>query len=407
MPKNLPALNNAAGQPSGVRGRPGISPFRYASRAFSLPLLPLVLFLAGTGFAYAQERILWYRSNSTGLALEMIPSRLLAMRNEYCLSVESIALRDLPAILLPYYENTFRIELRTIYKNGNEYRRQYQFRDAGNITRLTSSGGTGFFSQGNDVINISGDESSRGFIEIFNNSGYVTRELNFEEDESRWEYIFSYSDNTLLKAETWYKKPPEKAPVEEPAAGLPAEPVYTDYFRYTRSGSLRAIDRYLHEGAAINRLSFPRLGPGVSYTHQLNIPATTYVPEFLQNVNSYSGIKMSYTLDSRGRVLSEVWTGENDVPVGQFINTWSGDRLMSVHWKSDSEDKLVEYEYDSEGNSIAERNFSHGILERSLTRRNGRDVEEIFINGVLVLRAIWEDGVKISEERVPAGRGRN
>jgi len=75
-------------------------------------------------------------------------------------------------------------------------------------------------------------------------------------------------------------------------------------------------------------------------------------------------------------------------------------------WKSPGEERLVEYDYSSDGSRIAERNYRQGELERSVTARDGIDTEEIFLNGRLVLRAFWENGLKISEERI-MGAGRN
>jgi hypothetical protein len=79
---------------------------------------------------------------------------------------------------------------------------------------------------------------------------------------------------------------------------------------------------------------------------------------------------------------------------------------MSALWRSIDDERLIEFEYDNDGNRIVERNFRNGILERSVTAQNGMDIEEIFMNGRLVLRAFWEDGVKISEERITPPRGR-
>jgi len=73
---------------------------------------------------------------------------------------------------------------------------------------------------------------------------------------------------------------------------------------------------------------------------------------------------------------------------------------MSVLWQSHSDERLVEYEYDNEGSRISERNYRNGLLERTVTFSGSREVEEIYMSGRLILRAIWEDGVRISEERI-------
>jgi hypothetical protein len=60
---------------------------------------------------------------------------------------------------------------------------------------------------------------------------------------------------------------------------------------------------------------------------------------------------------------------------------------------------LAEFAYDSSGDRILERNFRNGILER-LVRTEGKvDIEELYLNNVVVLITVWEDGVRISETR--------
>jgi hypothetical protein len=71
-----------------------------------------------------------------------------------------------------------------------------------------------------------------------------------------------------------------------------------------------------------------------------------------------------------------------------------------VHWKSGDDERLTEYEYDSAGDRMLERNFNRGILERTVRSTGNRDIEELYMNGRIVLRAVWEDGRKISEERI-------
>ena len=85
--------------------------------------------------------------------------------------------------------------------------------------------------------------------------------------------------------------------------------------------------------------------------------------------------------------------------IGELTNTWSGDRLLSVLWKTEDEDTLIEYEYDDKGDRVVERNFSHGVLERVIGNQDGTEIEEIYIDGILMLRAYWENGKKIREER--------
>jgi len=161
----------------------------------------------------APEPIRWYRANASGLAIELIPSRLAAMRYEYSLSVEEISQRRLPGIIpgniIPYYEEGYRVE------NGVEIRRQWIFRDGRGLARMSASGSPDFFSPA--VRRVNEDEEPdevKGFIEIRNSAGLATRELQFDEDLSEWEFRYIYNGRILIRAETWLKGPP-LPPVKE------------------------------------------------------------------------------------------------------------------------------------------------------------------------------------------------
>ncbi|MDR1278690.1 MAG: hypothetical protein LBK02_08060, partial [Treponema sp.] len=67
----------------------------------------------------------WFRSNAAGMALEELPSRIAALRNEYALGLDYIPPGELPAILSPYYEAPWQVEIRVLYTNGGESRRQW------------------------------------------------------------------------------------------------------------------------------------------------------------------------------------------------------------------------------------------------------------------------------------------
>ena len=409
---------------------------RFLFFLFSTVLLFSGSFLAAQSSYSAADNVRWYRSNSSGIAIELIPSRLAALRNEYCLSVEKADPGLIPDILISHYNNTFSAELRILYENRKEIRSQWIFRDNKRTVRLVSSGSPGFFVKENP-----GDQaaSTEGFVEIRNDAGFITRELRYDEDKSEWEFIYSYKDDKLLSAETRFKEPPapvlpaedekesgtpeeffiddESAEINEPAEQEVSEeqeepkiPVFvlicTDYYRYSRPGSLRAIERVLSKDADSSvRIPFPRLGPDSSRAEEIVIPRMAYVPDFLSGVYTGTGERINYTIDSRGRILTEVWQDEGGKVIGEIINTWEGDRLGSILWKAGDKILLVEYEYDSGGNRIAERNFRQGLLERSVTSRGGLDIEEIYMNGRLMLRAVWEKGLKKSEERITGSGG--
>jgi hypothetical protein len=119
----------------------------------------------------------------------------------------------------------------------------------------------------------------------------------------------------------------------------------------------------------------------------------------LENIHLEEGYRVVYNIDERGRIIDETYYDKEDVLLGTLNNAWSGDRLDSVSWKGD-EERLTEYEYDADGDRTAERNYRGGVLERTVKREGKNDREELYMDGKVILRAIWEDGRKISEERV-------
>jgi YD repeat-containing protein len=109
---------------------------------------------------------------------------------------------------------------------------------------------------------------------------------------------------------------------------------------------------------------------------------------------------MVYDTDSKGRVLGETLYNSRNEVVWTLKNTWVGDRITAI-LKTEGEDKrLIEFDYDASGNRIAERDIRNGVLERQILVNGKKETEELYMNGVMVLRAFLEDGRKISEERV-------
>jgi hypothetical protein len=82
-------------------------------------------------------------------------------------------------------------------------------------------------------------------------------------------------------------------------------------------------------------------------------------------------------------------------------NTWVGDRLETIVWRSGEDERRTEYEYNLRGDRIFERNFNRGVLERTVRYEGGgREIEELFMNDRPILRTVWENGRRISEERL-------
>jgi hypothetical protein len=288
------------------------------------------------------------------------------------------------------------------------------------------------------------EDNGSGFIEVYNADKLIVESRQITAEGSASVSYYYYNRGFLIRAETRLFTPrtgkgdaaaapsgagaspalggAEAVPVPrtlvpgaEPVATADGteEPLWTDVYRYTRAGALRSVERrYLRspeEGRETEVLRFPQLVIGVAPENEFIQPALALSSEFFSDVIVNSGDRIIYNTDARGRVLSETRRDENDKIIGEIINTWSGDRLVSVVWKSEDEERTIEYEYDAEGDRVFERNLRDGVLERTVRRDGDQEIEELYLNGEAVLRALWVEGRKVSEEpirRSPGTRGR-
>ncbi|MDR2447699.1 MAG: hypothetical protein LBD58_10530 [Treponema sp.] len=374
----------------------------------------------------AQETV-WYISNAAGLALYPAASRIVALRNEYCLGMSIIPWSSLPAELTVYYKSSYTVDSRTLYEKGKPKRSQWVFRDDRGLSRLTA------------VADVQDGKSALVCIERYDESGFLIEERQFFEEE-RTATLYSYEESVLVRSETRVEtlftiqpdaaidgasqrndarmESGEAAGTEEaPAADVePVEPrkewretsFWTDRYYYSRSQSLRKVQRIIHAGAPqALTLSFPQLKPHPEFDRNFVRPNAAYNSSFLNETLSVS--EVAYTIDDRGRALVESRYDETGALISEVKNNWARDRLASVEWRSfDSEGavlerRLTEYAYDSKDNRIMERNYVNGVLERVVRTEGGQEIEELYMNGNVALRVIWENGWKIKEERV---RGR-
>ncbi|MDR0602048.1 MAG: hypothetical protein LBG42_06660 [Treponema sp.] len=379
----------------GGRRRPFTAKKSAGAAGFRFHGLFCLLFLLIAAYARPEDAR-WYRSNAAGMRLEEIPSRFAALRNEYALSRASGSPGELPAeVISCLAELPVRtgqafspvIEIQTLYQKGIEIRRQWTVQSGG-VTRIAAAFALGGEQAEAETAASGGDASGtpEGFVEMFDGRGLVFREYQFTPGKETV-VVYSYNGDTPVRAETSEKE------------GGTLKPLYTDTYRYRRSGSLRQAERVYHASGERTRLSFRGGFPGADddfigpQGSGYDMPDAVYLKE---------DYRVVYSTDERGRVLSESFYDEKDELFGVLSNTWSGDRLTSVSWKTAAgdEERLSEFEYDAEGDRIAERNYRRGVLERAVTRSGERDIEELYMNGNVILRAVWEDGRKISEERI-------
>jgi hypothetical protein len=106
--------------------------------------------------------------------------------------------------------------------------------------------------------------------------------------------------------------------------------------------------------------------------------------------------------DEGGRLLTQTTYTNRDEAVSVTRYTWQGERITSVTVTEGPNVKKTEYEYNVSGGRTAQRDYNNGVLERQILTQGNREIEELYLNGRIVLRAVWENGLKISEERIPA-----
>jgi YD repeat-containing protein len=339
----------------------------------------------------------WFRSNAGGMALEETPSRLAALRNKYALVIDHVLPAELDSRLLQFYQSGYTVEVRVLFEQGTESRKQWLLRDTSSNVRLNAvyrkQDEPGIDSENTDTP-VNSETESVGFIEVFNEHGRITGDywLYKNGGETLTEYF--YNDNMLVNAVTQTKDADD--------ANGEYRKIYTDNYRYNRSFSLRRVERLYHglvEAEPIYLLFPSRILDAVSDADFIKEKLTPD-SEFLGSVFADDGYRIIYDTDSRGRILTQTMTNEDGETVWVTKNTWSGDRIISILKIESDEEKLTEYEYDSEGKRVVQRDIHNGILERIVYIKGENETEELFMDGVVVLRAYWENGRKILEERV-------
>ena len=393
--------------------------------------------------------IRWFKSNSAGMALAEIQSQFVALREEYALAVTSAHKDELPEYLLQYFSDDLNIEVRILYKKGEQLRTQWLFLDIKGNTKLNgvflekkdsidyeltdyteevivfedessgsieeSDSATAVLDEINEtgetaetesdeseyIVNIAvkdviKDEFSniKGFIEIFNQDSNLSCEYQFFENNRRTKIDFLYKDNILINSSIF---------LWDTETG-DYNPICKDTYIYNRSLSLRAIERVFYIDVEItaddiSRVTFPRniknvAAEKVQIRERLNV-----YPEYFGEMFIFKDSKMVYDTDARGRILSQtLYDSENEI-IWVINNIWNNDRIVSAVKKEKDRTLLVEYVYNSKGDRITERNYTDGILERVVRIEGDLEIEELYMDSVIVLTAIWENGIKITESR--------
>jgi hypothetical protein len=396
----------------------------------------------------------WFRSNAAGMALEEVPSRLAALRNKYALVIDFTGPQDLPEYLLQFYDTEYFIEIRTFFENGEEVRAQWIFRDINGTTRVLAvviedtekseiidevahndesiednieyietayteeeiSGSE--YDAIDAALETAGDNLERkdkynkirglknGFIEVYDKDSFLTMEYRYTDDAQDSKTQYFYKDGTILSAVSFLW--------EENSKGGEFVQIHTDYFRYNRSAFLRNVERVIFRDKKISssedsvRIAFPSNVMNAAQNDYFMSEKFNAYPEFFGDLFVKKNDKLVYTTDERGRIMNQTLyrkqtnsEGEEEEKVVWAIkNTWSGERIASITKTEGDTVLLANYEYDSAGDRVLERNLKNGILERLVRTEGKKDIEQLYLNNVVILQAVYEDGRKISETRM-------
>jgi hypothetical protein len=248
------------------------------------------------------------------------------------------------------------------------------------------------------------------FIELYSPEYLLTELFQILASGERYSTRYRYSGGVLVASET----------------RLDGELLWSDEYRYTRNYKLRGVERRYAEkkvpekepvedtgenaseesssgeageqSDSLVRLRFPPRGvsfisPESPYDYRLRTGA-------LRDVFMTEAVTIRYNTDGQGRVIYEEHLDGDGKQTASLTNEWSAERLLSVTWNSGGVSGKVEFDYTQNGENGGERNYRNGVLERKITRDGNREIEELYRNGRPILRAVWEDGRKITEERL-------
>jgi hypothetical protein len=252
-----------------------------------------------------------------------------------------------------------------------------------------------------------------GFTEVYNERGLLTRETRFdapvEEETEEGELVITESPPLVI---TYAYR-------EDFLTGAKSD-AWADVYRYARNNQIRVIERTYLETKSRTRVTLPRTIKDISFNEANGAffvsPVSSYGSVFLQDVLLNAGKNTVFTLDDKGRIVTETWRDADGKIQGTLTNVWDENRIRSLIWEGGGttprDSRRVDYTFDKDGERLTEKNYRNGALEREVVVSGDEEVETLYLRGEAVLRAVWQDGRKIEEkslratERAPAARGR-
>ncbi|MDR0539638.1 MAG: hypothetical protein LBG74_03940 [Spirochaetaceae bacterium] len=206
-----------------------------------------------------------------------------------------------------------------------------------------------------------------------------------------------------------YPEQPAVFPAEFIArSGREGAVLWTDTYRYARAKSIRSVERHVMAAgngkAEFVKMQIPRTIEIEPDNRKFVEPATSFISSFLADILYDKTARITYTTDNKRRIVSQMYYNEKDEPIGEMRNQWDNDRLLEVLWKNGEDERRIEYQYNKHGDRTSEKDYNKGILERTVQIDGSNEIERVYREGHLILEAIWQDGRKISERRIPPPR---
>jgi hypothetical protein len=377
-----------------------------------------VLLAAALVVGLSAEPVRWYSSDAAGIAYLSV-SAPTALRAPWALEVRTLN----PGIGDAAYAGALgpddRLEIKILYQDGVERRKTVSVLDPDGFLRFEES------------------RTTDGFLrrERYDALHRITEETVQGIDGTGTEVVYEWAGDRILRAKG-YALGSERG-----------EPLWIDRYRYDRAGGLRTIERSpeaasfsqdsrlgtprrlelrepdgsstvtrfdelgretetLSLGAdgktvvSVERMSYAVPGEAAPGEAAPGVPAAT-----ARRSTDGTGAPKDIYLDAKGRVIREVVYAPDGSTEEETTTEWSGDRVAATTTVAGGKIRRTEYGYDESGRRVLERNFADGALERSMIREGDMEIEELYRNGIPVLRSTYIGGILQSEERIRTGSG--
>jgi hypothetical protein len=380
-----------------------------ANSSASPRIAGLLLAVAVSASAFAEPGR-WYASDAAGIAYEDLPSRA-ALRSRWALEIRILGPGERERVFPGPLSDAEQVELKTLYEDGAERRKTVSVLDASGFARFEESA------------------SADGFLrrERYDPFRRLIEETTRAADGSGTTIEYEWSGDRILRAVAHDLGDPE------------GTPLWIDTYRYDRAGALRSVERAAEAAAFYqdSRLGSPRTlefrepdgsvvrtrfdGKGrESETIRIGPDGSTVVSSEKIAYEAGAGGKAAAStrrstdeagrpkevfLDGSGRVVRETILGADGEVAEETRTEWKDGRVTALTVLRGKRVLRTEYGYDARGNRMLEQNFSDGVLERTVRKEGNTEIEELYRNGVLSLRARYENGILVSEEPVRPSTG--